>query len=223
VSARTYTIQDRRRAVEMYAAGHSTQTVADTLGASRHTIGQWLRPLGILRSRGHGQRVFHRGGIDGARSYAERVAALYAAGQSSATIATLTGAHVKNVQYEVRRQGLSARYAGRMRTAHNSATTPKGRARLEQIRQIVRMKVVDQREQRDIAAALGIGQASVSRALQTPYAAALKAFVFGNANASRPQHARAMAEQGIDEGTICKVLGMELEKVRVWIETGRSY
>lgn len=160
------TIQDRRRALELYRQGLSTTIIGARMGISGEAVRDWMHAAGEIRSQVEGARI---------RRY--------------------------------------------------HPATESGRARLDRLRAMVRMRVVDRMDCRAIAVAFGMSEGSagyVRRLLKTPYARAVAAFVFGNATASRPQHARAMAGQGIALETICRTLGSDADRVRVWIETGKE-
>jgi transposase len=103
-----YTIQDRKRAIELYEAGWSMSRVEKMMGVNRNTLRGWLLKAGIDRRSSTSYR-----GQWSRRSpeFIERVIALYEEGLTTGEIGKIVGRHQTSISKLLRDSGIRVRTA----------------------------------------------------------------------------------------------------------------
>jgi hypothetical protein len=117
-----------------------------------------------------------------------------------------------------REEGILRARGRSKRVSYNSELTEHGRARIAMIRRAVELHACEGLGRRRISRELGCPEVVVQKMLATPYADALRSFVFGpGQGARRERHARAMHEQGCNVELIARTIGEEVATVRTWL------
>lgn len=152
----------------------------------------------------------------------KRAIELYLSGLSLRVVATaIGGVDATTIEDWVREDGHVLRGSNRQyRMTANSARTERGRRRLQVTRDAVRLQMHEGMGRLRTSRALSVSQRVIQNVLATPYAEALRLFVYGSGGygSMKPKHARAMNEQGVDVGTIARTLSVDDDVVVEWLK-----
>jgi transposase-like protein len=144
---------------------------------------------------------------------------LYRGGLTLRAIAAKIGdVDPTTIENWAREEGILRARGRSKRVSYNSELTEHGRARIAMIRRAVELHACEGLGRRRISRELGCPEVVVQKMLATPYADALRSFVFGpGQGARRERHARAMHEQGCNVELIARTIGEEVATVRTWL------
>lgn len=181
----------------------SVKALARQLGCTHATLGRIVDVLGI-------ERPAHPKARQYTMAMRTHACCLYDAGLSLREIARAIGSvNAATVENWVRDSGRMLRSSGMQhRIRCNDHRTGRGRWRIDMIREVVRLHAHEGLGRRRIARRLGLGEGTVQKMLATASADALRRFAFTNRGGSIRAAAAAMRDQGCDERTIARTLGI---------------
>jgi transposase len=223
VALRSYTIQDQRRAVNVYVGGLSVERTAKTIEVPFGTVRRWIQESGRMRTRGASHQIRDVGAHWTTLPVLDAIRRWRSEGVPNVEIAKRirrefgVAVTVRMVRSAVARNGIAAPRGHAQLVANDTPHSHEGRARLQRIRDVVRMRHEGMRN-RDVGRAMGIAESHAHALYKTPYAAALREFVHGTGQAPKKPHALAMHErQGLPAWFIAKVLDVKVRTVENWL------
>lgn len=213
---RTYTIQDRNRAIALYRSGLSGPRVAQRLGFPKMTVYVWLKVSRVSRSHSEATQLRRAGSIWITPDVLADLASRVERGESGPEIAAHYKMPYRRMAGVLQRSGIrTSRHPAKSRPM----TTPKGRARLERVRECARLRA-DGLSFRDIGRRVGLTGGAVRYSLKTPFGRALMACVHGNEQTTQRKmfHALAMyGTQHLPVAFIAKVVDADPGAVECWV------
>lgn len=186
----------------------SVHATARHLNCSRCAVRNAVYTFGIVTPYSPSGRKHPSGTI-------KRAVELYRTGLSARAVAERLGGTISPaaVRYHVLRLGIARDRAIGLASINNATASVAGRKRLALIRRATELHCYERMGYTRISRSLGIGHTTVVNYLKTPYAQALREYVFGSPLQNETFHARAMIRQGCDTPLIARTLGIRERRV----------